>query len=138
MTNLFVVVFSPTKPASLHIIITSPVVKPFSLCQDFPEPQVKSIIIKSMTTKFEIKKTLLKWELNQISGMGPFPESGSTRGLLTLALAVQQLKFFGEKVATQVSKYLKIGTCPASLKLVAYMEKKIVTRNIKILTCPAA
>ena len=36
-------------------------------------------------------------------------------------------------------KYLKIGTCPASLKLLAYMGKKLIyTRNIKIFTCPAA
>ena len=96
MTNLFVVVFSPTKPASLHIIITSPVVKPFSLCQDFPEPQVKSIIIKSIH-KFEIKKQLLKWDFNQISGMGPFPVSGSTRGILTLASTVQHLKSLEKK-----------------------------------------
>ena len=36
-------------------------------------------------------------------------------------------------------KYLKIGTCPASQKLLAYMGKKLIyTRNIKIFTCPAA
>ena len=36
-------------------------------------------------------------------------------------------------------KYLKIGTCPASQKLLAYMGKKIIfTRNIKFSTCPAA
>ena len=36
-------------------------------------------------------------------------------------------------------KYLKIGTCPASQKLLAYMGKKIIyARNIKIFTCPAA
>ena len=36
-------------------------------------------------------------------------------------------------------KYLKIGTCPASQKLLAYRGKKLIyTRNIKIFTCPAA
>ena len=39
----------------------------------------------------------------------------------------------------QASKYLKIGTCPASLKILAYMGKNLIfTRNIKIFTCPAA
>ena len=39
----------------------------------------------------------------------------------------------------QGSKYLKIGTCPASQKLLAYMGKKLIfTRNIKIFNCPAA
>ena len=39
----------------------------------------------------------------------------------------------------QASKYLKIGTCPASQKLLAYIGKKMIfTRNIKIFTCPAA
>ena len=39
----------------------------------------------------------------------------------------------------QVSKYIEIGTCLASQKLLAiYGEKLIFTRNIKIFTCPAA
>ena len=39
----------------------------------------------------------------------------------------------------QVSKYIEIGTCPVSQKLLTkYGEKIIFTRNIKIFTCPAA
>ena len=39
----------------------------------------------------------------------------------------------------QALKYLEIGTCPASLKILAYMGKFLIfTRNIKIFTCPAA
>ena len=40
---------------------------------------------------------------------------------------------------SQVSKYLKIGTYPASQKLLSYMGKHLIyTRNIKIFTCPPA
>ena len=40
---------------------------------------------------------------------------------------------------TQASKYFKIGTCPASQTLLAFMGKKLIyTRNIQIFTCPAA
>ena len=39
----------------------------------------------------------------------------------------------------QASKYLKIGTCPASQKILAYMGKNLIfTINTKIFTCPAA
>ena len=39
----------------------------------------------------------------------------------------------------QASKYLKIGTYPASQKILVYMGKNLIfTRSIKIFTCPAA
>ena len=39
----------------------------------------------------------------------------------------------------QLSKFLKIGTCPASQKVLTYMGKNVIfTRNFKIFTCPAA
>ena len=39
----------------------------------------------------------------------------------------------------QASKYLIIGTYPASQKILVYMGKKLIfTRSIKIFTCPAA
>ena len=39
----------------------------------------------------------------------------------------------------QALKYLKISTCPASQKLLAYMGKYLIfIRNFKIFTCPAA
>ena len=45
----------------------------------------------------------------------------------------------GQLTLYQASKYLKIGTCRASQKLLAYMGKELIfTRNIKIFTCPAA
>ena len=43
-----------------------------------------------------------------------------------------------KKIILQLaSKYLKIGTCPASQKVLTYMGKYKFTRNI-IFTCPAA
>ena len=39
----------------------------------------------------------------------------------------------------KASRFLKIGTCPASQKILAYMGKNLIfTRNIKIFTCPAS
>ena len=43
------------------------------------------------------------------------------------------------KALYQALKYLKISTCPASQKLLAYMGKYLIfIRNIKIFTCRAA
>ena len=54
------------------------------------------------------------------------------RQIIIASLVYNQLNYL------QASKYLKIGTCPASQKILAYMGKNLIfTRSIKIFTCPA-
>ena len=75
---------------------------------------------------------------NFVSGMQRFyfSESQEWTGCNSIADLSLKIVLWTHK---QALKYLKIGTCPASQKILAYMwEILIFTRNIKIFTGPAA
>ena len=56
-----------------------------------------------------------------------------------MSMAVQFRLLSGPVVVRQALKYLKIGTCPASQKLLTYMDKILIyIGNHPNFTCPAA